>query len=98
MLVLSRKINESIIIDGNVIVEILGIQGRLVRVGITAPREVSVIRSELSVDRVTGKTEQVGRPVAGECAGEPQNSSFTAETSEKTLSSFLDRRRTWRTA
>jgi carbon storage regulator len=47
MLVLSRKINERIIIGENIELEILGIRGGVVRLGIKAPREVSVIRHEL---------------------------------------------------
>ena len=47
MLVLSRKINERIIIGKNIELEILGIRGGVVRLGIKAPREVSVVREEL---------------------------------------------------
>ena len=47
MLVLSRKINERIMIGENIELEILGIRGGVVRLGIKAPREVSVIRHEL---------------------------------------------------
>ena len=47
MLVLSRKINERIIIGENIELEILGIRGGVVRLGIKAPREVSIVRSEL---------------------------------------------------
>jgi len=44
MLVLSRKINERVMIGENVEVEILEIRGNVVRIGIKAPREVSVVR------------------------------------------------------
>ena len=47
MLVLSRKINESIMIGQDIKVEILEIRGNVVRLGIKAPREVSMVRSEL---------------------------------------------------
>ncbi len=50
MLVLSRKVNERIVIGENVELEILGIRGGVVRLGIKDPREVSVVRYELRRD------------------------------------------------
>jgi carbon storage regulator len=48
MLVLSRKEKESIQIDGNVTVTILGIKGSKVLIGIEAPGNVSVHRLEVA--------------------------------------------------
>jgi carbon storage regulator len=48
MLVLTRKENESIIIGEEIEVRIARIQGNKVRVGVTAPRDVSVYRKELT--------------------------------------------------
>jgi carbon storage regulator len=47
MLVLGRKENESIVIDGNIKVTILAIRGSQIRLGIEAPKDVSVWREEL---------------------------------------------------
>lgn len=47
MLVLSRKLNESIVVDGNIKITIVGIRGNHVRVGIEAPGSIPIIRSEL---------------------------------------------------
>ena len=47
MLVLTRRINESIVIDGNITVTLLGIEGDKVKLGIAAPRSISVFRKEL---------------------------------------------------
>lgn len=47
MLVLSRKENESIVIDGNIKVTILKVRGGQVRLGIEAPQQVPIRRSEL---------------------------------------------------
>ncbi len=47
MLVLSRKKNESIVIDGCIVVTIVEIKGDKVRLGIDAPKEVPVHRSEV---------------------------------------------------
>jgi len=48
MLVLSRKRNESILIDGDIKVVVLGIRGDKVRLGITAPRSIPVVRKEIT--------------------------------------------------
>ena len=47
MLVLTRKLGEEIIIDGNIRVTILGIDRGKVRIGVDAPREVPVDRAEI---------------------------------------------------
>ncbi len=47
MLVLSRKLNESIVINENVVVTVLRVQGDTVRLGIDAPLEIPVHRQEL---------------------------------------------------
>ena len=47
MLVLSRKLNESIFIDEHIVVTVVGIRGDRVRLGIEAPREMPVHRNEV---------------------------------------------------
>ena len=47
MLVLTRKLNESIIINGDIRITIVGIRGSHVRVGIEAPDSVPIFREEL---------------------------------------------------
>jgi len=47
MLVLSRKKNESIIIDEHITITVVEIRGDKVRLGIQAPREIPVHRSEI---------------------------------------------------
>ena len=47
MLVLSRKKNESIVIDGGIVIEVLQISRDQIRVGVTAPAAVKVLRGEL---------------------------------------------------
>lgn len=48
MLVLSRKRNESIVIDGSIVITVVEIRGDKVRLGIEAPREVPIHRQEVS--------------------------------------------------
>ena len=47
MLALTRKNQESIIIDGNIEVKILEIQGDKVKIGINAPKNISIHRQEV---------------------------------------------------
>ncbi|MBI1331586.1 MAG: carbon storage regulator CsrA [Armatimonadetes bacterium] len=47
MLVLTRKVNQTIIIGDNVEVVVLEVRGEQVRLGIRAPRDVSVHRKEI---------------------------------------------------
>jgi len=60
MLVLSRKIGERIIINDKITVEVLQIVGNRVRLGITAPAGVPILREELLASpRAAEKKEKV---------------------------------------
>jgi carbon storage regulator len=48
MLVLSRKVNEKIIIDGNIVVTVVKIDRNQIRLGIEAPEHVPVFREEIA--------------------------------------------------
>lgn len=47
MLILTRRVGETLIIDDKVSVTILGVKGAQVRVGVDAPKEVAVHREEI---------------------------------------------------
>ena len=47
MLVLSRKPNESIVINGNITVSVLRVDNENVRIGVEAPLEIPVMRKEI---------------------------------------------------
>ena len=47
MLVLSRKVGESIKIDGDIKIYILNSDGKQVRIGIEAPMDTKILRTEL---------------------------------------------------
>ncbi len=48
MLVLTRKVQEEIMIGDDIVVKIIRVKGGAIRVGIEAPRNVRVMRSELT--------------------------------------------------
>ena len=48
MLVLSRKVGDQLIIDGNITVEVVRIQGNRISPGIVAPSKVKILRGELT--------------------------------------------------
>ena len=47
MLILSRKLNESIVIDGRITVKVMRVDGDVVKLGIAAPIDVPVHRQEV---------------------------------------------------
>ena len=47
MLILTRRVGETIVIGDDVIVTVLGIKGNQVRIGINAPKDVTVHREEI---------------------------------------------------
>jgi carbon storage regulator len=47
MLILTRRVGETLIIGDNVSVTVLGVKGNQVRLGVDAPKEVSVHREEI---------------------------------------------------
>jgi len=47
MLVLTRKVDESIVIGDSIILTVLAIEGEQVKLGINAPREVRILRQEV---------------------------------------------------
>ena len=50
MLVLARKLDESIVVNENITIKVISVEKGVVKLGIDAPREISIIRSELLED------------------------------------------------
>ena len=50
MLVLTRKLNEKVVIGGNIVVSVVRIDHNQIRLGIHAPRDVTIFREEIRPD------------------------------------------------
>ena len=66
MLILTRRVGESLMIGDDVAVTVLGVKGNQVRIGIDAPREVAVHRQEI-YERIR---DQGAEQLAGRARGE----------------------------
>jgi carbon storage regulator len=62
MLVLTRKLGESIRIGDNIVVKIVDLDGRHVKLGIEAPKNVSVNREEI-YDRIQKENREASVPI-----------------------------------
>ena len=71
MLVLTRKLKESIRIGDAITVTVLRVKGNTVRLGIEAPREVRVVRGELA---------PLGEPVATAAQGDREGGDLELES------------------
>jgi len=62
MLILTRRVGETLMIGDSVTVTVLGVKGNQVRIGITAPKEVAVHREEIF--------QRIQRDEAGKSSGQ----------------------------
>ena len=66
MLILTRRIGEEVVINENIRVTVLHVRGKAVRIGVTAPASVSIVRQEIHALRADLDAES-SRP----CEGDP---------------------------
>jgi carbon storage regulator len=64
MLILSRKVGETVVIDGQIRVKVVRVEGDVVKIGIEAPDEVSIHRQEVydEIQRSNKESLTGGRP------------------------------------
>ncbi len=65
MLILTRKAEQGIVIDGKVVVRLLSVEGERVKIGVEAPRSISVLREELLVEVADANQAAAYRPEGG---------------------------------
>jgi carbon storage regulator len=66
MLILTRRVGETVMIGNEVTVTVLGVKGNQVRVGVNAPKDVAVHREEIyeRIKREQDQDPRMGAPVS----------------------------------
>ncbi len=68
MLILTRRVGETVMIGNDVTVTVLGVKGNQVRIGVNAPRDVAVHREEI-FERIKREEQGAASPRAGGANG-----------------------------
>ncbi len=72
MLVLTRKIDQGIVIAGNIYIRVLGVERDRVKIGIDAPMEIPILRQELlEREKKAGAEEKDGAKDNGDASTTP---------------------------
>lgn len=93
MLVLSRKLGEQLVVDENIVVQVLGISGKRVQLGIDAPAGKRVLRKELAMrEEAVEATARTSTPRDTTDSG-PQSHAGTASCLPRGWAGVQDRRK-----
>jgi carbon storage regulator len=92
MLILTRKVDQAIVIQGNILVTVLRVERDRVKLGISAPEEITVLREEL-LQRDAGNNRQEDPANTGEKDSPPSSRLhfFNRPSSRPSESSSADR-------
>jgi carbon storage regulator len=70
MLILTRRVGETVMIGNDVTVTVLGVKGNQVRIGVNAPRDVAVHREEIYERIKREEQDGTARPARGNGQGD----------------------------
>lgn len=95
MLILTRRVGETIVIGDDVVVTVLGIKGNQVRIGINAPKNVTVHREEIyqriQQEKGAPAASTKPEPTAQATIISPSGTTTTTTTIKKKRESKLDK-------
>lgn len=83
MLILTRKVDQGIVIQGNILVSVLRIDGDRVRIGISAPPDIIVLRQELLNPKRKDEATAPGREPSSRKKGASNKSELSGPESER---------------
>jgi len=86
MLILTRRVGETLKVGDEVSVTILGVRGSQIRIGITAPKGISVCREEIYQKDDASGSDSAGNAAAAAADDTPADTSASAATPKTTTS------------